>query len=259
MASIERDGAQLYFEDSGGDGPAVVFSHGILMDTEMFASQVAGLAGEFRCISWDQRGHGRSEQNGSWTYWDSAQDLLAILDHLEIDHAFLVGMSQGGFLSQRAALLAPERVQGLALIDSQAGPEDSDLLPAYEGLLAAWKAGATVDIAESVAQIILGPADHEPWISKWLSRSPDWVEEPFNTLVSREDLHDRLVEISCPALVIHGEDDAAITIEQAQSLCNGLPRCEGLITIEGGGHASNLSHPGVVTEALRDFFRRHSA
>ena len=51
MASIQRDGAQLYFEDSGCDGPAVVFSHGILMDTEMFASQVAGLAGEFRCVS----------------------------------------------------------------------------------------------------------------------------------------------------------------------------------------------------------------
>lgn len=259
MTFLEHEGARLYFEDSGGDGPAVIFSHGILMDTEMFASQVAGLGGEFRCISWDQRGHGRSEQDGSWTYWDSAQDLLAILDQLEIDHAFLVGMSEGGYLSQRAALLAPERVQGLALIDSQAGREDPDLLPTYEALLAAWKAGATVAIAESVAQIILGPADHEPWVSKWLARPPDWVEEPFKTLAGREDLHDRLVEISCPALVIHGLDDPAITLELAQTLCNGLPGCEGLITIEGGGHAANLSHPGVVTEALRDFFRRHSA
>jgi pimeloyl-ACP methyl ester carboxylesterase len=259
MATIEHNGVRLFFEDSEGQGPVAVFSHGILMDHEMFASQVSGLSDEFRCITWDQRGHGQTGQQGSWTYWDSAQDLLAILDHLEIDHAFLAGMSQGGFLSLRAALLAPERVSGLAFIDSQAGPEDPNVLPMYEGLVAAWMAGPTVDLAESVAQIILGPADHEPWVAKWIARPHDWVAEPFATLAGREDLHDRLSEITCPALVIHGTADTAITMELAQALCDGLARCEGLIAIEGAGHAANLSHPGVVTEALRDFFRRHSA
>lgn len=259
MAFIERNDAHIYLEDSGGQGPAVLFSHGVLMDHEMFAGQVQGLAGEFRCVSWDQRGHGQTDQSGSWTYWDSAQDALAILDHLEIDHAFLVGMSQGGFLSLRAALLAPERVSGLALIDSQAGPEDPTMIPVYEDLLTTWLGGPTRDIAGSVAQIILGPADHEPWVSKWLARPHQWVVEPFRTLSGREDLHDRLSEIVCPALVIHGEADPAISMDQARALCDGLTRCEGLIAIEGAGHAANLSHPGVVTEALRDFFRRHAA
>ncbi|MEA2453700.1 MAG: 3-oxoadipate enol-lactonase [Actinomycetota bacterium] len=259
MGFVERDGARLFYEDSGGDGAAVIFSHGILMDSDMFEPQVRSLSAEFRCISWDQRGHGQSDQEGSWSYWDSAQDLVAVLDHLEIDHAFLVGMSQGGFLSLRTALLAPERVHGLAFIDSQAGPENPDMVPMYEGLLTAWLAGPTVDLAESVAQIILGPADHEPWVTKWMARPFEWVQEPFSTLVGREDLHDRLGEISCPALVIHGTADTAISMELAQRLCLGLPGCEGLVQVEDAGHAANLSNPGVVTEALRDFFRRHSA
>lgn len=259
MGSLERDGARLYYEDSGGQGTPVVFSHGLLMDHEMFEPQVRSLSQEFRCIAWDQRGHGRSDQKGSWTFWDSAQDLLGLLDHLELDHAFLVGMSQGGFVSLRAALLAPERVNGLAFIDSQAGPEDPNMLPVYEGLLAAWTAGPTPDLAETVAQIILGPADHAPWVSKWMARPHDWVLEPFKALSGREDLHDRLGEITSPALVIHGDADAAISMDLAEALCAGLSGCEGLVKIEGAGHASNLSHPGVVTEALRDLFRRHSA
>ncbi|MEA2517215.1 MAG: 3-oxoadipate enol-lactonase [Actinomycetota bacterium] len=258
MGFLERGSAHLFYQDSGGEGAAIVFSHGILMDQEMFEPQVRSLAGEFRCISWDQRGHGQSDQEGSWSYWDSAEDLLALLDHLELDHAFLVGMSQGGFLSLRAALLAPERVQGLGLIDTQAGPENPDIVPVYEGLLEAWRAGPSVELAGSVADIILGPADHSPWVGKWLARPHDWVEEPFKTLVGREDIHDRLDEIACPALVIHGEADAAISMDIAERLCSGLPRCEGLVRIEGAGHAANLSHPGVVTEALRDFTRRHT-
>ena len=258
MGFLDRGDARLFYEDTGGEGAAVVFSHGILMDHEMFEPQVRSLAGEFRCVAWDQRGHGQTDQEGSWTYWDSAQDVVALMDHLEIERAFLVGMSQGGFLSLRTALLAPERVQGLGLIDSQAGPENPDMLPVYEGLRDAWLAGPTTDMAESVAEIILGPADHAPWVAKWLARPPTDIVEPFNTLVSREDIHDRLGEITCRAFVIHGDGDIAISLELAQALCDGLSGCEGLLKIEGAGHASNLSHPGVVTEALRDFFRRHA-
>lgn len=259
MGFFERDSARIFYEDTGGDGAPVVFSHGILMDSDMFESQVRALRMEFRCISWDQRGHGQTDQEGPWSYWDSAQDLVALLDHLEVDHAYLVGMSQGGFVSLRAALIAPERIHGLALIDSQAGAEEPHVLVGYETLLAAWFEGPSRELAESVAGVILGPADHEPWVTRWLTRPHDWVQEPFNTLATREDLHDRLDEIRCPALVIHGELDAAISLDLAEALCAGLPRCEGLLKVEGAGHAANLSHPGVVTEALRDLFRRHSA
>jgi len=122
------NGQEVYFEDSGGGGPALILSHGFLMDHEMFWPQVDELAGEFRVITWDERGFGRTPATGPFSYWDSADDCLGLLDHLGIDRAVLGGMSQGGFLSLRAALRAPGRVKGLALIDTQSGLEDLSLI-----------------------------------------------------------------------------------------------------------------------------------
>ena len=108
MPFAEINGQRLRFDDSGGSGPPVVLSHGFLMDREMFAPQVHALAPEFRVITWDERGFGETGFDGEpFTYWDSAADCLGLLDHLAIERAVLGGMSQGGFLSLRAALLAP--------------------------------------------------------------------------------------------------------------------------------------------------------
>jgi pimeloyl-ACP methyl ester carboxylesterase len=74
----------------------LAFSHGILMDREMFAPQVEAFRSRYRCVAWDERGHGRtaSERLEPFSYYDSADDLAALLRHLAIDKAVLVGMSQ---------------------------------------------------------------------------------------------------------------------------------------------------------------------
>jgi 3-oxoadipate enol-lactonase len=258
MAAFERPGAKLYYEDTG-EGPVVCFSHGILMDADMFAPQIEALRGEFRCVSWDERGHGRSESEGSFSYWDLADDLLALMDHVEAERALLVGMSQGGFLSLRAALRAPERVAGLFLIDTQAGPESDDVVPGYEALLEEWRTnGPQMHIVEVAAASIVDPAPREPWIEKWMAASNDYPVEPMRCLMSRDDITERLGEITAPALVVHGDADPAIPMDLAEALCNGLSNCEGLIPIAGGGHASNLSHPDDVNKHLLDFCHRHA-
>jgi 3-oxoadipate enol-lactonase len=102
-------GKQLYFEDTEGNGPAVVFSHGNLTNRDMWAAQVEALRGEFRCVVWDARLRGSTKDDGGlYTYRDAADDVLGLLDHLGVEHATLVGHSQGGFLSLRAALRASE-------------------------------------------------------------------------------------------------------------------------------------------------------
>ena len=132
MPFAEVNGQRIRFDDSGGGGPPVILSHGFLMDREMFAPQIDALSGEFRVITWDERGFGETEYDGKpFTYWDSASDCLGLLDHVGIEEAVLGGMSQGGFLLLRAALLAPKRVRALVLIDTQAGPEDPERMPAY--------------------------------------------------------------------------------------------------------------------------------
>ena len=132
------NGVEITYTDSGGQGQAVVLSHGFLMDQTMFGPQVTALTPRYRVITWDQRGHGGTRATGEFTYWDSAADVLALLDHLGVEQAVLAGMSQGGFLSLRAALTAPDRVRALVLIDSQAGQEDPAIAPAYEEMHQAW-------------------------------------------------------------------------------------------------------------------------
>jgi pimeloyl-ACP methyl ester carboxylesterase len=262
MPIAEVKGRRVAYQDTGGGGPAVVLSHGLLMDREMFAPQVEALRGDFRCVSWDQRGHGDSDAaTEPFTYWDSADDLLALAAHLGVERAFLVGMSQGGFVSLRVALERPDFVLGLGLIDTQAGVEDPDQVEANKTMGHVWKEhGLNDDLAEIIAAIIMSPGypGNPEWIAKWKRMPIEHIDMPLTPLHNREDIHDRLGEISAPAIVIHGEVDAAITVEQAQRLAGGLPKCEGLVVVPGAGHASNLSHPEPVNAALGDFLRRHS-
>jgi pimeloyl-ACP methyl ester carboxylesterase len=257
---FERDGTSIFYTDTAGAGPAVVFSHGLLMDHEMFAPQMEALSPDFRCIAWDARGHGATTTEGSWSYWDSAEDLLALLDHLDVGTALLVGMSQGGFVSLRAALRGPEHVAGLFLVDSQAGTEPEPVVLMYEAIVDEWVAnGPDEHILAAVDTTILGPAESERWRQKWKAWPRDAVKRSFQTLLGREDLSDRLGEITAPALVVHGEVDAAIPTEWAEALCAGLPNCEGFVVVPEAGHAANLSHPDEVNRLLLDFARRHLA
>jgi pimeloyl-ACP methyl ester carboxylesterase len=255
MPYADVNGQHLYFEDSGGDGPAVVFSHGFLMDHEMFDPQVRALAPDFRCITWDERGFGDTAATGPFTYWDSAADCLALLDHLGIEAAVLAGMSQGGFLSLRAALTAPERVRGLVLIDTQAGVEDPAALPLYQGMHDEWTANGPGNVQDAIAGLILGPADHAPWFAKWNAAPKENLSLPFDCLVGRDDITDRLPEITAPAIIFHGDADAAIPMDKAEELCTGLADCRGIIVVEGAAHAPNLSHPDAVNGPLLEFLR----
>jgi pimeloyl-ACP methyl ester carboxylesterase len=260
MPFADVNGQHIYFEDSGGDGAAVIFSHGFLMDHEMFEHQVAALSGEFRCITWDERGFGQTEAKGGFTYWDSADDALALLTHLGIERAFFVGMSQGGFLSLRAALRAPERVLGLGLIDTQSGPEPAEIRPVYDAMTDDWIAnGASDELAGAVASVIMSPGyDHSPWVAKWQARPREFIHEPYRALVERDDISDRLPEITAPAIVFHGEADTAISMDRAEQLLAELPNCDELVRIPGAGHASNLSHPDAVNGPLGAFLRKYS-
>lgn len=258
MSFAEINGQRIRYDDSGGDGPAVVLAHGFLMDREMFAPQVEALAPEFRVITWDERGFGETEFDGEpFSYWDSARDCLGLLDHLGIERAVLGGMSQGGFLSLRAALLAPERVRALVLIDTQAGTEDPARLPAYRQMQRTWlEVGPVDELAQAIANLIIGdPALNERWIAKWRELPRAAMQAPGDCLFERDDISDRLGEISCPALVIHGTADMSIEMERAEKLCAGLPGCAGVVRIEAAPHASNLTHPAEANAALLDFLR----
>jgi len=249
------NGIEIGYHDTGGDGPVVVLSHGFLMDHTMFGPQVAALSPEYRVITWDERGHGATRAPGPFSYWDSASDLLGLLDELGVHRAVLGGMSQGGFLSMRAALLAPDRVRGLILIDTQAGVEEEAARPAYEQMHQIWLEQGPAPVQELVSAIILGPGQWDDWYAKWAAIEPEQSTLTFRCLMDRDDITGRLGEITAPTLIVHGTEDAAITMAKAEALRDGLAGPATLAVVDGGTHASNVSHPAEVSAYLLAFLR----
>jgi 3-oxoadipate enol-lactonase len=255
MPYAEINGQRIYYQDTGGGGVPVVLAHGFLMDRTMFDPQIEAFAGEYRLITWDQRGFGQTEFDSQpFSYWDSADDCLALLDHLKLDRAILGGMSQGGFVALRAALNAPERVTALILLGTQAGLEDPANIPVYQGMLDDWVTnGPSDELAAIVADIIVAdPVENQRWIAKWKARPKELIREPGRTLLERDDITDRLGEIAAPAVVIHGTADTAIPMDRAETLAARLSGAADVVKVPGA-HAANVTHPEEVNVAIGKF------
>ena len=259
MATAAVNGIEINYRDTGGDGPVVLFSHGFMMNHTMFDAQLEALASDYRCVAWDERGFGGTRAPGPFTYWDSANDALALLDHLGIESAVFTGMSQGGFLSMRAALTAPERVRALVLIDSTADLDDPETIEGYRGMLHVFEHSdpdKQSEVFAITAGLILGDeALGNEWIPVWEALDRQQLIWAGGALISRDDIMDRLHEITCPVFTVHGTDDVAITIDRARSLAATLSDHRGFLEVTGAAHAPNMTHPEEVNAAIREFLQ----
>ena len=253
MPNALINGVNIYYEDTGSNLPAVVLSHGFLMDHEMFAPQVAALKSTHRVITWDERGFGGTLAIDEFTYWDSAKDVLGLMDFLGIDSAVIGGMSQGGFLSLRVALTAPERVRGLILLNTQAGLEEPGSDEGYMLMHDTWMEHGPEPVQEFIASLILGPGEWPEWFAKWAVLNKESFSRAFRCLLGRDDITSRLGSISCPALIVHGDADAAIPLSKAEVLRDGLGGKVQYVVVPGGPHAANLTHPEPVNAAIAQF------
>jgi pimeloyl-ACP methyl ester carboxylesterase len=248
-----------HYVDHGGTGPTVVLLHSFLMDGDMFAPQVATLGDAFRLIAVDERGHGQTPADGPFTYWDVAEDVLAVADELGVDQFAVVGTSQGGFVGLRLALLAPDRVTALAVLGTSAAPEDPQVAEAYRGLGALWATqGPTDQLVDMVATICLGAMDASAWRIKLRALPSDRVTVLMDALVDRDGVLDRLGEISCPTLVLHGSADAAYPVERAREIVEAVPKAEPLVLVDGGAHFLSLTDPDAVNPPLREFLQANT-
>jgi 3-oxoadipate enol-lactonase len=258
MTSIEVGPQTLHFEDTGGTGPVVVFCHSFGMNGAMFSPQFSAFVGRYRCITWDQRGHGQSPASGPFTFWDSARDALALLDRLEIHRAIFVGTSQGGFVSLRAALLAPDRVRGLAVMGTSARIEDPRQKIAYEQLHAAF-VGAPDGPPEPVLDIMVQNCFGQgfqcgPWREHFRRIPKDQAHYSFRSLVDRDEVVTSLERISAPTLVLHGSADACYAPFHGEEIADGVADCRGFVLVEDGAHFLSLTDPEPVNTALQELF-----
>lgn len=249
--------ADIHYEDSGADGPPVLLAHEFFMDRTMFASQTAALAPEFRIVSWDARGHGRTRDQGlPFTYWTAARDALTVLDHLGAERAVFGGTAQGGFTALRAALIAPERVSALILIGTEAhGPTEQQSTATRDFLDEWYDEDSRRAAVNRLAHWLIGDDDwyRAIWTKRWLGREREGIEVAAGCLLSRESVLDRLGEITCPVLVVH-PTDSGIPADRAERLVRDL-RGATYVEIEGARLAVTMTHPAPVNHAIRQFLR----
>jgi len=258
---FEHKGVRFAYDAFGSpELPVVVFSHGFLMDGDMFRQNIAALENEFHCIVWDQRGFGRTGPVAeAFTYWDSAKDLIALLDHLEIASASLVGMSQGGFVSMRAALLEQDRFRALALISTRSDVDPSSVRQSFEGLKVEWAQHGASHVAQPLSEFLFGPGyDASSWIQKWMNLGIDHFDHPVDALILRDDITLKLAEITHPSIVFHGRADSAISAVCGEELAANLPNCKDFVVVDHAGHTPNLTHAHSVNAPLRDFLLRYA-
>lgn len=145
-------------------------------------------------------------------------------------------------------------MRALILLDSGAALDPPETLAANQGMVDMWLAvGPVDDLAAAVAAIIIDdPAENPKWVAKWQARAKELMAEPARCLLTRDDVSGRLGEITCPALVVHGTEDTAITMEHAEEMAHDLVGCGGVVKV-AGAHAANLTNPEPVNAAILDF------
>ncbi|MCW2916702.1 MAG: alpha/beta hydrolase [Actinomycetia bacterium] len=221
----------------------------------MFAAQEAALR-HWRVITWDARGHGGTADDGaSFSYWDAARDLLGLMDALGIGTAAIGGVSQGGFIAMRAALLEPDRISSLVLFDTEAHACQPSDKAAYHQLFDALsERGPIEELTRPLAKQIIG--DHPAagtWIQKWREAGQLPLGAPARCLLDRDDIVARLTEIRCPALLVRGSEDTSLPQERLKVMREHLPGATSIQVIQGAAHSPPLTHPEEVNALLARF------
>ncbi|MGH3730354.1 MAG: 3-oxoadipate enol-lactonase, partial [Micromonosporaceae bacterium] len=237
------------------DAPAVVLGGSLGTTRAMWDEQLPALAGEFRVIRYDHRGHGESHvPPGPYTMAELAGDLLAVLDELRIARAHLVGLSLGGMVAMQVAATYPERVGRLALICTAArlGPARSWLERATTA-----RARGAAAIADAVTQRWFTPAfassERAAELRASLRTTPPEGYAGCCEAIATMDLRPLLGAIRAPTLVVAGADDPATPPRLGQDIVDGVVRGGGsahLQVVAGMAHLGSVERAGPVSELL---------
>ena len=259
--TLEIDGEQIYYETSGdAQQPAIVLCHGYGGNHAVWYQQVPTLARWYRVVTWDARGFGRSTNRqrkaGPAT---SAHDLLALLDHLKIERAHLVGQSMGGWTVMGLALEHADRVESLTLADTIAGVYTPEISRQFDAYIAQARAHMPAD-----GRFPLGrhPALDEAFSRQHPARAflyqqlASLAEPPPKSIPALLRLtsydHARLGALQVPTLWIVGQHDPIFTPESIRRAAR-LMRHAQVVEIAGAGHSPYFERPKAWNRALLAF------
>ena len=269
---VERDGVKLFYEVYGSGEPTVfLLPTWSIIHSRHWKMQIPYLARHCRVLTFDGRGNGRSDrptEPEAYLEREFAADALAVMDATETERAVIIGFSMG---AQRALLLAaehPERVEAAVFV-GPSYPGGGTPLP--ERSVYSWEDELDTDEGwakynkhywlreyESFVRFFMSRMFTEPHSTKPTEDAVGWARETTGeTLVltqgglEAEEAWELARRVTCPVLVVHGEEDALVSVTRGIALAE---HTGGQVAVlEGSGHAPHVRDPVKVNLLLRDF------
>ena len=258
MAFMTKDGFRLYYEDSGGNAPAIVFLHGAGGNHLSWWQQLPVFVDEYRCIAVDQRGFGQSpDVPGGPGPAALGADVLALLDHLGIARAALVAQSMGGWAAVGAAVKAPERFWAIVLANT-VGNLSNDAITAVRQRLGA----ASPPRPAVIWHAALGATfrKQQP-IRSFLYAQISGLNAPLSA-----DFRDQLMRLTTPVeryaatrvptMFLTSDEDGLIWPELSETVHRHVPGSR-FERVEAAGHSTYFERPDVFNREVGEFLKEH--
>jgi 3-oxoadipate enol-lactonase len=258
------DGTRIHYEVTGKNGKApVLMIQGLGASKNAWNLQRIAMATRFRCVSFDNRGAGRSDKpTKPFTLEQMADDAIAVLDAAGIETAHIVGASMGGVISQIVAVKYPHRVRSLTLVCTACRNH-----PWRQELLQSWAKTAEekgmIEVGKEAAQWVMSPRSFRRLVPAFTWMGPLAALRPRHSFVSqihaildtREDLVDQLSTITAPTMVIVGNQDILTPRGDSEEIAERIPNSE-LVVISGAAHGLMMEHSSTFNKILIEFLQR---
>jgi len=261
-----KDGTRLYFEEAGSGTP-LIFIHEFAGDHRSWEPQMRFFSRYFRCISYAARGFPPSdipEDAARYSQAHARDDVIAVLEHLKVERAHVVGLSMGGFAALHVGITYPQRARTLVIAGCGYGAEP-DKKEKFRAECEAAAASFEANWAEASKKYALGPTrvqfqnkDPRGWAEfaqQLAEHSPKGQALTMRGVQMRRPSLYELVEdmkkIDLPTLIVTGDEDDPC-IEPSIYLKKNIP-ASGLAVFPKSGHTVNIEEPALFNQTLGDF------
>jgi pimeloyl-ACP methyl ester carboxylesterase len=246
MPKLNRDGVELYYEVHG-DGVPVLLTHGYSASAHMWEGQVAPFSKDFKLITWDMRGHGRSDypdDQAEYTEAATVADMAAILDAVGAKQAVIGGLSLGGYMSLAFHLAHPERCLALLIIDT--GPGYKSDAP-RDG----WNATSIKRAERLEAEGLPKGGGAETRAAP--HRDATGLAKAARGMLTQHDARviSSLPDIRAPSLVLVGANDTPF-LAASDYMAAKIPNAKKVV-VPDAGHAANIDQPAAFNAAVLGF------
>jgi pimeloyl-ACP methyl ester carboxylesterase len=248
MPTLNRNGVHLHYE-TYGEGPAILLSHGYSATSEMWRAQIEPLSRRHKLITWDMRGHGRSDYpDDPVAYSEEATvaDMAALLDAVGADRAIVGGLSLGGYMSLAFHRVHPNRVRALLIIDTGPGFKNEEARERWNQRSQEYACRFEQEGLDYLRSLT-------PEMAMSTHRSASGlVRAARGMLIQRDDRVIRsLTEIRVPSLIVVGANDMPF-LAAADYMAAKIPEATKVV-IPNAGHSSNIDQPERFNEAVLQF------